>query len=93
MHFAKNLNVNAIHATYMQQLNLNPFRLGMLKRILTILVATLSIVGFGENVADAAAQLITKVIIDPASEPMTMLVVGSGFVLVANYWRKHITKK
>jgi hypothetical protein len=65
----------------------------MLKRILTVLVGTLAIVAIGENVADAAAHLITKVIIDPASEPMTMLVLGSGLVFVATYCRKNMHRK
>jgi hypothetical protein len=75
------------------QLNLTSFRFNMLKRTITFLVATLGIFVFGEDAADAAAHLISKVIIAPASEPMTMLMVGSGLVLVASYWRKNISKK
>ena len=65
----------------------------MLKRISIVLIATLCILSFGENVADAAAHLITKVITDPASEPMTLLVLGTGLVMGGHYCRKNITKK
>ena len=65
----------------------------MFKRILTVLVATVAIFGFGQNVADAAANLITKVIVNPASEPTTMFVLGSCLVLVASFCRKNIRNK
>jgi uncharacterized BrkB/YihY/UPF0761 family membrane protein len=65
----------------------------MRKRYVTILVATAAIFGFGQNVADAAANLITKVIVNTASEPTTMFVIGSCLVLVASFCRKNIRNK
>ena len=65
----------------------------MFKRILTALVATTAIVGFGQNVADAAANLITKVIINQASEPTTMFVLGSCLVLVASFFKNNRRNK
>jgi hypothetical protein len=65
----------------------------MFKRILTVLVTTVAIFGFGQNVADAAANLITKVIVNQASEPTTMFVLGSCLVLVASFCRKNRRNK
>jgi len=79
--------------THTLQLNFNSFRFSMLKRTIILLVAVLGIFVFGEQAADAAAHLITKVIIAPASEPMTMFMIGSGLVLAGSYWRKNIKKK
>lgn len=95
MHFANltMMHTQTVHTIHKQELVLNSFRYSLLKRICTVLVTAIAIIVFGENVADAAAHLINKVIIAPASEPMTMFVIGSGLVLVATYWRKNITKK
>ena len=82
-----------VQTTHKLQLNFTSFRLSMLKRTFTFMVAALGIFVFGEDAADAAAHLISKVIITPASEPMTMFMIGSGLVLVGSYWRKNITKK
>lgn len=65
----------------------------MLKKTCIALFAAVAVIIFGEEVADAAAQLISKVMITPASEPLTMLMLGSGLLLVASYWRKNINKK
>ena len=65
----------------------------MLKRTGIVLFIAAAIIIVGEEVADAAAQLIIKVIIAPASEPITMFTLGSGLLLVASYWRKYINKK
>ena len=65
----------------------------MCKRILTVLVATVAIFGFGQNAADAAANLITRVIVNTASEPTTMFVLGSCLVLVASFCRKNTLNK
>jgi hypothetical protein len=65
----------------------------MLKRTCSVLLVVVAILIFGEEVAAAAAKLIIQVIIAPASEPITMLSLGSGLLLVAGYWRKNINKK
>jgi len=82
-----------MQTTYKPQLNFTSFRFSMLKRTFTFMVAALGIFVFGEDAADAAAHLINKVIIAPASEPMTMFLIGSGLVLVGRYWRKNIKNK
>ena len=64
-----------------------------MKRITTVLVATFAIFGFGQNVADAAANLITRVIVNTTSEPSTLFVVGSSLVLVASFCRKNFQNK
>ena len=82
-----------VQTTHKLQLNFTSFRFSMLKRIFTFLVVALGIFVFGEDAADAAAHLISKVIVAPASEPMTMFMIGSGLVLAGSYWRKNIKKK